>query len=115
MNLDPLGVVKRDDHLIPPEDRNWPDDSRITYLISKAMPETLTIHFEIPPEPDFRSDFIGMCGCDRCREAAQSGVRHTDDCPMEIWRGTTYFKLDGKLIHCDCLGGYLTARQMVGR
>lgn len=66
--------------------------------------ETLAIHFEIPFEPDYECDFLGdVCECDVC---SAEGIE-----PLELCKGMTVFKLDGKLIYCDHLGGYLLMRK----
>lgn len=82
----------------------------IRYIVSKAMPELLTIQLEVPPEPNEEIDFVGLCECEACRKAADDPDVH----PKEIWRGTAYFKLDNRLIHWECLQDYLISRQRIG-
>ena len=106
---DPLNVMRSDRHLEPPEPDQYIDDG-IRYIVSKAMPELLTIHLELPPEPDEEIDFVGLCECDECRKAMTEPDVH----PKEIWRGTAYFKLDNRLIHWECLQDYLISRQRIG-
>ena len=71
---------------------------------SKPQYERLELAFDIPFEEDDKVDYTGVCRCDECLESSH---------PVELYRGMTAFRLDGRLIYCDCLYEYLKSRMVI--
>ena len=72
---------------------------------SKPQYERLELAFDIPFEEDTPVNCFGKCGCDICQMEEEK--------PVKLYRGMTAFRLDGKLIYCDCLYDYLKSRMVI--
>ncbi len=98
MNHDPFGVIASDRYTYPPENESH-------YHVNIDCAELFTIRLPVRAEEDIQVDFTGECQCDKCRSGEYE--------PVELYRGMSVVRLDGKEIYIGCLEEYLQSRMVV--